>query len=170
MQIGIQVSLTKNLCRLHRVVYGYSGYAEGWALYTERLMGELGYYEKPDYEFGMLTNQLMRACRVVFDIGAHLGLPIPKDAPFHPGEAWSFELGVEMMQDLGGLTHAHAESEVTRYYGWPGQAISYKVGERTILRLRDEFLKQGGTLKDFHTRVLACGNLSLDLLHAQVFA
>jgi uncharacterized protein (DUF885 family) len=168
LQCGIQVSLTRSLCRLHRVAYGYSGYAEGWALYAERLMGELGRYEKPEYELGRLTNEMIRACRVVFDIGAHLGLRIPADAPFHPGEAWTFELGVEMMRALGGLSPEHAASEVTRYLGWPGQAISYKVGERAILALRGEFLASGGTLKDFHTRVLACGNLGLDLLREQV--
>ncbi len=170
LQCGLQVSFTANLCRLHRIAYGYSGFAEGWALYVERLMGELGYYERPEYELGMLVNELLRACRVVFDIGAHLGLRIPNDAPFHPGEAWTFDLGVEMMHTLGGLTPEHAASEVTRYLGWPAQAISYKVGERAMLALRDEHRAQGGELKDFHAKVLACGNVGLDLLRAQVFA
>lgn len=169
LQCGLQVSLTANLCRLHRIAYGYSGYAEGWALYVERFMGELGYYERPEYELGMLVNQLLRACRVVFDIGAHLGLRIPEGAPFHPGEAWTFELGVEMMHTLGGLTPEYAESEITRYLGWPAQAISYKVGERAMLALRDEHRARGGELKDFHAKVLACGNVGLDLLRDQVF-
>jgi uncharacterized protein (DUF885 family) len=168
LQCGLQVSLTHVLCRLHRVAYGYSGYAEGWALYVERLMGELGYYERPEYEYGMLANQMLRACRVVFDIGAHVGFAIPADAPFHPGEAWSFELGVEMLSELGLMSPEHARSEITRYYGWPAQAISYKVGERAILKLRESFLEAGGDLKAFHTRVLACGNVSLDLLRDQV--
>jgi uncharacterized protein (DUF885 family) len=170
LQCGIQVSLTKNLCRLHRVACDYAGYAEGWALYAERLMRELGYYEQPAYELGMLANAMVRACRVVFDIGAHLGLAIPGDAPFHPGERWSFELGVEMMETLGGLTPEHAASEVTRYLGWPAQAISYKVGERAILGLREEYLAAGGTRKAFHERVLACGNLGLEMLREQVLA
>ena len=170
LQCGIQVSLTQSLCRLHRVAGDYAGYAEGWALYAERLMRELGYYEEPAYELGTLAMALVRACRVVFDIGAHLGLPIPEGAPFHPGERWSFELGVEMMQDLAGLTPEHADGEVTRYLGWPAQAISYKVGERAILALREEYLASGGTLKSFHGRVLACGNLGLDLLREQVIA
>ena len=171
LQCGTQVSLTKNLSRFHRVAYGYSGYAEGWALYVEQLMRELGYYEKPEYELGMLANQMMRACRVVFDIGAHLGLTIPADAPFHPGESWSFDLGVEMMSTLGGLSPEHAKSEVTRYLGWPAQAISYKVGQRVMLSLREEFLaSQRGSLKDFHMRVLSCGNVSFDILREQVMA
>ncbi len=170
LQCGIQVSLTENLCRLHRVAGDYAGYAEGWALYAERLMGELGYYEAPEYEMGMLANGLTRACRVVFDIGAHLGLAIPGDAPFHPGERWTFDLGVEMMHTFGGLTPERAASEITRYVGWPAQAISYKVGERAILSLRREYLAAGGTLKSFHARVLACGNVGLDLLREQVMA
>ncbi len=168
LQCGIQVSLTKKLSRLHRLAYGYSGFAEGWALYAEQLMQELGYYEKPEYELGMLANQMVRACRVAFDIGAHLGLPIPPDAIFHPGERWTFELGVEMMTTLGGLGRAHSESEVTRYLGWPAQAISYLVGQRAILALRDEFVGGGGGLRDFHSRVLACGNVGLDRLRAEV--
>src|SRR5262249_31265580 len=123
-----------------------------------------------EYELGMLANEMIRACRVVFDIGAHLGLAIPDDAPFHPGERWSFDLGVEMLQTLCGLTRERAEGEITRYLGWPGQAISYKVGERTMLALRDEFLAAGGTLKAFHVRVLECGNLGLDLLGQHVRA
>jgi uncharacterized protein (DUF885 family) len=169
LQCGTQVSLTRDLSRLHRVAYGYSGYAEGWALYVEQLMRELGYYEKPEYELGMLANQMMRACRVVFDIGAHLGLAIPDDAPFHPGARWTFELGVEMMSTYGGLSPEHAASEVTRYLGWPAQAISYKVGQRVMLALRDEFLGGGvGSLKDFHMRVLGCGNVSFDIQREQV--
>ncbi len=170
LQCGLQVSLTQNLCRLHRVACDYAGYAEGWALYAEQLMRELGYYEEPAYELGMLANEMIRAIRVVFDIGAHLGLPIPDDAPFHPGEPWSFDLGVEALRDLGGMEAVHAASEITRYLGWPGQAISYKVGQRAILSLRAEHLAAGGTLVDFHRRVLGCGNLGLDLLRDQVLA
>jgi uncharacterized protein (DUF885 family) len=171
LQCGIQVSLTEHLCRVHRVAYGYSGFAEGWALYAEQLMRELGYYEKPEHELGMLANQMMRACRVVIDIGSHVGLDIPGDAPFHPGARWTYELGVEMMESYGGMPRAHAESELTRYLGWPAQAISYKVGQRAMLSLREEFLREGrGSLKEFHVRVLACGNVGLELLRAQVLA
>ncbi len=168
LQHGIQAVLTKQLCRLHRVAYSYSGYAEGWALYVERLMGELGYYEKPEYELGMLVNQMARACRVVFDIGAHLQLKIPDDATFHPGEDWTFDLGVELMMTMGGLASDHAHSEITRYLGWPAQAISYKVGERVILDIRDVAVKQGKTLAEIHSLMLGCGNVSLGLLRDYV--
>ncbi len=168
LQVGLQVALRENLCRVHRVAYGYSGFAEGWALYAEELMGELGYYERPEYELGMLANQMMRACRVVFDVGAHTHQPIPADAPFHPGERWSFELGVELMMDYGGMTRPTAESEVARYLGWPGQAPSYKLGQRVMLDTRREHLARGGTLRDFHSRVLGCGNVGLDQLQGLV--
>ncbi|MEZ4295975.1 MAG: DUF885 domain-containing protein [Polyangiaceae bacterium] len=168
LQCGIQVSLRENLSRLHRVVYNCSAYSEGWALYAEKLMGELGYYEKPEYELGRLANELARACRVVIDIGAHLGLSIPQDAPFHPGGRWTYEIAAEMMRELGGLSPERAESEVTRYFGWPGQAISYKVGEREILALREKARGAGVPLSEFHRRVLACGNLGLDLLREEM--
>lgn len=168
LQLGVQVTLRDRLCRAHRVAYGYSGFAEGWALYAEELMAELGGYERPEYALGMLANQTMRACRVVLDIGAHLDLPIPADAPFAPGERWSYDLGVRLMTELGGMEAGMARSEVTRYLGWPGQAISYKVGQRAMLALRREFLAGGGALRDFHARVLACGNVGLDLLRSEV--
>ncbi len=166
LQCGLQVTFRERLSKLQRLE-GYSGYAEGWALYCERLMHELGYYEKPDYLLGMLSCQMMRACRVVIDIGCHLELPIPEDAPFHPGERWSFELAVEMLETMAGMPRDHAESEVTRYFGWPAQAIAYNVGERLIVSLRREMEAREGEafrLKDFHNRVLGCGNVALDRL------
>ncbi|MFO0629132.1 MAG: DUF885 domain-containing protein [Polyangiales bacterium] len=169
LQCGLQVYLRENLCRVHRLAYGYSGYAEGWALYAEQLMDELGYFEAPAYRIGMLAMQLVRACRVAFDIGAHLGLRIPADAPFAPGEAWTFDRGVAFLRDVGGLTQEHAESEVTRYLGWPGQAISYKVGQREMLALRDAWnARRMGPLKAFHHRVLGVGNVSLEMLRGVV--
>lgn len=167
LQLGTQVALTDRLSRLHRLVDAFTGYAEGWALYTELLMHELGYYEKPDYVLGMLTAQMMRACRVVLDIGAHLDLAIPDDFFFHPGERWSFELGVEMLTDVAYLPADHAESEMTRYLGWPGQAIAYKVGERVILELREEERKRLGSafnLRNFHARIVGSGPVGLKLL------
>lgn len=171
LQIGTQLSLTDRLSRLHRVAEGYSGYAEGWALYAEELMAELGYYERPEYLLGMLSCQMIRACRVVLDIGAHLGLRIPEGQPFHPGEAWTFELGVEMLTELGGLLPDRAASEMVRYLGWPGQAIAYKVGQRVFLELRDaERARLGAAFdpKAFHAKVLGCGNVGLDHLRRVV--
>ncbi len=173
LQCGIQVALADRLSRLHRLMVWYAGYGEGWALYTERLMDELGYLEKPDYVLGMLAAQMLRACRVVIDIGSHLELPIPAGQPFHPGEPWTFETAVEMLVDYATLDDDYARSEVTRYLGWPGQAISYKVGERVILDLRDELRERQGDafdLKEFHRRVLGHGPVGLDLLRELVLA
>jgi uncharacterized protein (DUF885 family) len=172
LQCGLQVALRDKLSRFQRLIAFCSGYAEGWALYTERLADELNFYEKPEYRFGMLACQLHRACRVVLDIGAHLEFPIPKDALFHPGESWTFDLGVEMLSSFAGLTKEFAESEMTRYLGWPAQAIAYKIGEREIMGLRKEFMQKNpqATLKDFHAKVLGCGSLGLDLLRKIVLA
>ncbi|MBW3621431.1 MAG: DUF885 domain-containing protein, partial [Actinobacteria bacterium] len=140
---------------------------EGWALYAERLMDELGFLDHPMFVLGYLASSMLRACRVVIDIGCHLGLRVPPDAPYAPGEPWGYELGVEMLADLAFLDRDYAESEVTRYLGWPGQAIAYSVGERAIVDLRDERRRRDGagfTPKAFHADVLAAGAVGLDLL------
>lgn len=171
LQVGIQITLADRLSRLHRMLYWNPGYGEGWALYAERLMRELGYLDRPDYVFGQLTGSLLRAVRVVVDIGAHLDLPIPDDAPFHPGERWTFDLGVEMLERYAFLDHEYAESEMTRYLGLPAQAISYKVGERVLLDLREEVRRREGAAFDprsFHARVLGSGPVGLDLLRELV--
>lgn len=164
LQVGIQVGLADQLSRFHRMLFWQSGYGEGWALYAETLMDELGYLELPEYEMGYLAGQMLRACRVVIDIGLHVGLPVPAGVVMEEG-AWTFERAVELLVRFAGLDRDYAESEVTRYLGWPGQAISYKVGERVILDLRDRWLADGrGDLKAFHARVLGFGPVGLDLL------
>ncbi|MGH8874385.1 MAG: DUF885 domain-containing protein, partial [Acidimicrobiia bacterium] len=171
LQIGLGLTLADSLSRAHRLWVWYPGYGEGWALYAERLMGELGYFEKPDYLLGMLVSHIFRACRVVIDIGCHLGLPIPPHAPFEPGELWDFDRAVRMLEQVAFQPHDYAVSEVTRYLGWPGQAIAYKVGERAILDLRGELQRRQGStfdLKEFHQRVLGSGPVGLDLLREQV--
>ena len=170
-QVAIATYLAERLSRMHRLTIWYPGFGEGWALYAEHLMGELGFYEKPDYEIGLRANQMLRACRVAIDIGFHCGFPIPDDAPFHPGEEWTFDTAVEMLGSYAYLHDAYAESEVTRYFGWPGQAPAYKVGERVILDLREQFMQRdGATLKDFHFRVVGSGAVGLDHLEELVLA
>ena len=174
LQIGIQIGMRDRLSSLHRVaVDNHHGYAEGWALYAERLMEELGYYEKPDYVFGLLSNQMMRACRVVLDIGAHLELTLPASSPFRPGARIDWDLGVAMLTELTGLPRDHAESEMTRYLGWPGQAIAYKVGERVLCELRAEAKRRARAafdLRAFHAKVLGTGAVGLALLQELVLA
>ena len=163
-QIGYTVYLSERLSRYQRLLGGTSGHGEGWALYAERLMGELGYLENPDYYLGMLAAQALRSVRVVIDIGMHLELPIPSDSPFHPGERWTPEFGLQFA-----VEHIHAperfiRSEIDRYLGWPGQAISYKVGERIWLGAREVARSRLGPrfdMRAFHTRALQLGPMGL---------
>lgn len=171
LQIGTAMAARDRLSRAHRVLIWYSGYGEGWALYTERLMHELGFFERPEWVLGMVASQLFRAARVVVDIGLHVDMPIPSSSPIHGGRAWTFDRAVDFMRDVGLQPHDYAVSEVTRYLGWPGQAISYKVGEREILSLReDERLRLGAEydLKSFHSKVLGNGEMGLELLRSVV--
>jgi uncharacterized protein (DUF885 family) len=173
LQCALQVHFADRLTTLHRLLVCMSGYAEGWALYAEQLMHELGYLDRPEYELGMYLAKLFRACRVVIDIGLHLELPVPEGlaastvAPARPGEVWSYELAKRFLEHHALVRPDFAASEITRYLGWPGQAISYKVGERIILELRDEARRALGDrfdLRAFHDAVLSTGSVGLSLL------
>lgn len=169
LQVGVQMAMGDALSRFHRTIAWYPGSGEGWALYAEHLMGELGYLERPEYIVGLLSSQLTRACRVAIDIGAHLELPIPDDVTFHPGQTWSYELAYELLTERALASPAMASSEITRYFGWPGQAISYKVGEQAILDLRAERSALGQfNPKAFHSDVLSVGSIGLDLMRRQL--
>jgi uncharacterized protein (DUF885 family) len=166
LQIGQMRYLADTLSRYQRMSV-VSGHAEGWALYAERLMDELGYLELPDHHLGMLRAQAMRAARVVVDIGMHLELTIPEDDGFAPGQRWTPELGEAFMVQRSWFPADFLASEVLRYLGLPGQAISYKVGERVWLEVRDEVRRRRGPdfeLKAFHARALDLGPLGLDQL------
>jgi uncharacterized protein (DUF885 family) len=163
-QIATQKHMSKELSRYQRLFAGSSGYAEGWALYAERLMGELGYLENPDNYMGMLDAQALRSVRVIIDIGMHLELRIPASSDFHPGETWTPALGFEMMNTYVHLPEDFAASEIDRYLGIPGQAISYKVGEREWLAAREASKQRAGAkfnLKDWHNRALRLGPMGL---------
>ncbi len=165
LQVGVQNTLAESLSRYHRTMVWYPGSGEGWALYAEGLMKELGYFDRPEYEIGLLSSQLLRSARIAIDIGSHLELPIPKDVSFHPGERWSYELAVELLTDRALESIESANSEVLRYYGWPGQAISYKVGEQAILDLRATHQRRPDfDMKTFHSDVLSVGSIGLDLM------
>jgi uncharacterized protein (DUF885 family) len=171
LQIATAMHQKENLSRAQRVLTWYPGYGEGWAMYAEVLMGELGYLESPRSYFGMLAKQMYRASRIVVDIGLHLGKRISESSPIAPGEPWSVENAVDFMEVYGFRTRAQAEAEVLRYLGWPGQAIAYKLGEREILSIREEAkqrLGPGFDLKDFHATVLESGAMRLDLLREVV--
>jgi uncharacterized protein (DUF885 family) len=163
-QIGTTKYMAGELSRFQRLLAGTSGYVEGWALYAERLMGELGYLEKPDYYLGMLRAQALRAVRVILDIGMHLELPIPRSDRFHPGETWNAELGDAFARERSCFAPEFMASEVTRYLGTPGQAISYKVGERCWLEAREsskQRLSKAFDLKAWHRKALELGPMGL---------
>lgn len=156
-----------DLSRFQRLLGDCSGYVEGWALYAERLMGELGYLETPDYAMGLLRSQALRSVRVIIDIGMHLELAIPEGQPFHPGERWTPELGDEFAKARSHFPVDFMASEIDRYLGLPGQAISYKVGERYWLAAREaarQSLGEGFDLRTFHREMLALGPMGLGLL------
>lgn len=144
-----------------------SGFAEGWALYAEQLMAELGFLADPGDLMGMYDMQRMRAARVVFDIGVHCGFEAP---PEFGGETWTPERGKEFLRAHLPISPAQLDFEFTRYLGWPGQAPSYKVGQRVFEQIRAEreaAAQQAGEtfdLRAFHTELLALGMVGLDTL------
>ena len=163
-QIATTMTLSDQLSRYQRLLAGTSGYVEGWALYAERLMHELGYLENPDYYMGMLDAQALRSVRVIIDIGMHLEKRIPMDSGFHPGLVWTPELALEFMRDRVHFPADFVASEIDRYLGIPGQAISYKVGERVWLEARERSkVSQGAEfdLKEWHNRALGLGPMGL---------
>lgn len=171
LQVAQVVYLAESLSRFQRLFGFVSGHGEGWALYAERLMGELGYLDDPAWEMGMLAAQAMRAVRVIVDIGMHLELPIIDEERYHPGETWTPELALPFVIERSRMPEQFMRSEVDRYLGWPGQAISYKVGERVWLECRDDARRRKGDafdLKAFHTYALDLGHMGLGLLREEL--
>ena len=165
LQLGQWVHVAENLSRYQATVGGVSANLEGWALYAERLMDELGYLTDAEQRLGYLDAQMMRAARVIVDIGMHLELPIPADSPFHPGERWTPELAQEFFGAHSSRPADFVESELTRYLTMPGQAIGYKLGERAWLQGRDRARERHGDafdLKAWHMAALSQGSLGLD--------
>jgi uncharacterized protein (DUF885 family) len=171
LQLAQLTYMAGDLTRFQRVAAFVPGYSEGWALYAERLMGELGYLENPAYELGMLRAQAFRAMRVIVDIGVHVGLKIPLKETYHPGGTWSPELMLPFAIEHAYEPDDFLRSEVDRYLGWPGQAICYKVGERTWLAIRERARERAGTgfdLKAFHNRGLNLGPMGLAQLDREM--
>ncbi|MGN6678268.1 MAG: DUF885 domain-containing protein [Streptosporangiaceae bacterium] len=167
LQSAQAVFLSDRLNRWQRLMCWISGHGEGWALYAERLMDELGYLADPGNKLGMLDAQLLRAARVVVDIGVHLELRVPADSPWRPGEIWNADLAWEFLRARVQVEEQMLRFELDRYLGWPGQAPSYKLGERIWLEAREEARKRKGpafSLRDFHSEALALGSIGLDPL------
>ncbi|MEU2054430.1 DUF885 domain-containing protein [Streptomyces bungoensis] len=171
LQLAQWAHVAADLSRYQATVGGVSANAEGWALYAERLMDELGYLTDPEERLGYLDAQMMRAARVIVDIGMHLELEIPADSPFHPGERWTPELAQEFFGSHSSRPADFVESELTRYLTIPGQAIGYKLGERAWLRGRENARRRHGAafdLKAWHMAALSQGSLGLDDLEDEL--
>ncbi len=164
LQIAQAVYNRAQLNSWRRLLAGTSGHAEGWALYAERLMEQLGYLDDPADRLGMLDGQRMRAARVVLDLGVHLGKPRPDGAG-----AWDADYALDFMRGNVNMPDEFIRFEVNRYLGWPGQAPSYKVGQRIWEELRDELREREGagfSIKEFHKRALDVGSVGLDTLRS----
>ncbi len=164
LQIAQAVYNRAELNSWRRLLAGSSGHAEGWALYAERLMEQLGYLDDPADRLGMLDGQRMRAARVVLDIGVHLG----KDRLDGSG-TWDHDYALDFMGKNVNMPAEFVQFEVKRYLGWPGQAPSYKVGQRIWEQLRDAYASAQGdafSIKEFHKRALDIGGVGLDTLRS----
>ncbi|WP_037856560.1 DUF885 domain-containing protein [Streptomyces sp. NRRL S-340] len=165
LQLAQWAHVADSLSRYQATVGIVSANAEGWALYAERLMDELGFLTDPERRLGYLDAQMMRAVRVIIDIGMHLELEIPADSPFHPGERWTPELALEFFGAHSSRPRDFVASELIRYLSMPGQAIGYKLGERAWLLGRENARKRHGDAFDakaWHMAALSQGSLGLD--------
>lgn len=162
LQIAQAVYNRTELNSWRRLLAGTSGHAEGWALYAERLMQQLGYLDDPADRLGMLDGQRMRAARVVLDIGVHLGKP-----RLEGDGIWDADYALDFMRKNVNMSDQFVQFEVNRYLGWPGQAPSYKVGQRIWEQVRDAYQAERGAdfdVKEFHKRALDMGGVGLDTL------
>ena len=141
LQVAQTVYRSALLNKWRRLEAWTSGHGEGWALYAERLMAELGYMDDPGNRMGWLAGQSLRAARVVIDIGVHCGFDAPDEVG---GGAWDYEKAWTYLTRYGFMDEKILRFELNRYLGWPGQAPSYKIGERLWLQLRDEVQPAGG--------------------------
>ena len=162
LQVAQATYIRETLNDWRRLASWTSGHGEGWALYAERLMDELGYLATPADRLGMLDGQRMRAARVVLDIGVHLGKP-----KLDGTGVWDFDYALDFMSKNVNMSPEFVRFEVTRYFGWPGQAPSYKIGQRIWEQIRDDYQARKGAdfdMKKFHSTALNLGGLGLDAL------
>jgi uncharacterized protein (DUF885 family) len=168
LQVSQSLAEQENLNRWQRLMSWVSGYGEGWATYAERLMGELGYLDDdPGAHLGMLDMQMMSAADIALEIGVHLELEVPKGTGWREGERWNAGIAWEFLRAHSSWDEKRLRFELHRYLGWPGQVLSYKLGERAWLQAREEARARAGgafSLKDFHSRALSLGAMGLDPL------
>ena len=170
LQVAQTVYRAELLNRWRRLGCWVSGHGEGWALYAERLMADLGFLDDPGDRLGMLMSQSMRAARVVIDIGVHCRLTAPAEVG---GGQWTYEKAWQYFEAHTSLSESTRRFELDRYLGWPGQAPSYKIGERLWLAARDQVREREGdsfSLSQFHRRALDLGSVGLDVLQESLLA
>lgn len=158
----LQISIAQELPDLpqFRKNADYTAFVEGWALYSERLGKDVGFYQDPYSDYGRLENEMWRAIRLVIDTGVH-------------EKHWSRDQMVEFFHRYTAMDEPNVQTEVDRYIAWPGQALAYKLGQLEILKLRDEARSELGDkfdIRAFHDEVLGSGPLPLGVLHSQVEA
>jgi len=156
MQISIAQELT-DLPQFRRQG-GYTAYVEGWALYTERLGKEVGFYQNPYNDYGRLQDEILRAIRLVVDTGLH-------------AKKWTREQVVQFFHDHSAIDEVEVQNETDRYIVWPGQALGYKIGQLKIVELRERARKDLGDrfdLREFHDQILGAGALPLDVLEKRI--
>lgn len=171
LQFAHWVTLAAQLSRYQTGFGSVSAMTEGWALYAERLMDEFGYLNDPGARLSYLTSQIMRAIRVIIDIGMHLQLDIPAESPIGAGQTWTPELASAFMFSASERPQSFVDSEIVRYLGMPGQAIGYKLGERAWVAGRDAARQaKGGAfdLKSWHMAALSLGAMGLDDLTTEL--
>ena len=168
LQVAQTVHRRELLNTYRRMMVWCSGHGEGWALYAERLMGDLGYLDDPGMRMGLLDGQSLRAARVVIDIGVHCGFEAPAEVG---GGDWDYDKAWRFLDTHANQGEEQLRFELSRYLGWPGQAPSYKIGERIWMDLRAEVQRREGNAFDataFHRRALDLGSTGLDTLRAAV--
>ncbi len=158
----LQISIAQELDDVptFRKFTGNTAYVEGWALYSERLGKDVGFYQDPYSDYGRLEADIMRAIRLVVDTGVH-------------NQSWTRQQMVDYFHDHSAIDETEVQSEVDRYIAWPSQALAYKIGQLKILELRDRAKKalgDGFDLRDFHDQILDAGALPLDVLDARIDA
>ncbi|MFI6938648.1 DUF885 domain-containing protein [Streptomyces sp. NPDC050418] len=169
----------ERLTRFQASVGVVNANVEGWALYAERLMDELGFLTRPDYRLGYLQAQMLRTLRVIVDIGIHLELRTPADSPYRPGQPWTAEAAAEFLHRHSARPAAFTDAELLRYQSNPAQAVGYKLGERAWLNGRDAARARGRDtalgqeafdIKAWHMEALSQGPLGLDDLSHELAA
>ena len=158
----LQISIAEELTGLpeFRKYEGYTAFVEGWALYSERLGKEIGFYTDPVSDYGRLEADIWRAIRLVVDTGVH---------SLH----WTRQQMVDYFHDHSAIDETNVQAEVDRYVAWPGQALGYKMGQLKILELRaraKDKLGVGFDIRRFHDEVVDSGALPLDVLESRVNA